>query len=135
MTQSIFAIGEAASYNNMIYGLVAPGYDMADSVARQITGDFSKQFTGFDMSTKLKLIGVDVASFGDPFGESAPSIPIAFKDHRKGTYKRINISEDGKYLLGGILIGDASSIQPPSPNGDEQDAASREPGDINCWWI
>jgi len=92
----------------MIYGLVAPGYDMADSVARQITGDFSKQFAGFDMSTKLKLIGVDVASFGDPFGESAPSIPIAFKDHRKGTYKRINISEDGKYLLGGILIGDAS---------------------------
>jgi nitrite reductase (NADH) large subunit len=106
--QSIFAIGEAASYNSMIYGLVAPGYDMADSVARQITGDFSKQFTGFDMSTKLKLIGVDVASFGDPFGDNAPSIPIAFKDHRKGTYKRINISEDGKYLLGGILIGDAS---------------------------
>ena len=92
----------------MVYGLVAPGYEMADSVARQITGDHSKQFTGFDMSTKLKLIGVDVGSFGDPFGESAPSIPIAFKDKRKGTYKRINISEDGKYLLGGILIGDAS---------------------------
>jgi len=106
--QSIFAIGEAASYNNMIYGLVAPGYDMADSVARQIAGDFSKQFTGFDMSTKLKLIGVDVASFGDPFGDNQQCIPIAFKDHRKGTYKRINISEDGKYLLGGILIGDAS---------------------------
>ena len=106
--ESIFAIGEVASYNNMIYGLVAPGYEMADIVAHQITGDSSKQFTGFDMSTKLKLIGVDVASFGDPFGESAPSIPIAFKDNRNGIYKRINISEDGKYLLGGILIGDAS---------------------------
>jgi len=106
--ESIFAIGESVVHNNLIYGLVAPGYEMADSVARQITGDFSKQFTGFDMSTKLKLIGVDVGSFGDPFGESVPSIPIAFKDKRKGTYKRINISEDGKYLLGGILIGDAS---------------------------
>lgn len=106
--ENIFAIGEAVSYQNMVYGLVAPGYEMADSVARQITGDFSKQFTGFDMSTKLKLIGVDVGSFGDPFGESSPSIPIAFKDKRKGTYKRINISEDGKYLLGGILIGDAT---------------------------
>ena len=105
---SIFAIGESVCHNNMVYGLVAPGYDMADSVARQITGDNSKQFTGFDMSTKLKLIGVDVASFGDPFGDQAPSIPIAFKDHKKGTYKRINISEDGKYLLGGILVGDAS---------------------------
>ena len=92
----------------MIYGFVAPGYEMADIVARQIAGDSSKQFTGFDMSTKLKLIGVDVGSFGDPFGEAAGCIPIAFKDKRNGYYKRINISEDGKYLFGGILIGDAS---------------------------
>ena len=106
--ENIFAIGEAAVYNNMVYGLVAPGYEMADVVARQITGDVSKRFTGFDMSTKLKLIGVDVASFGDPFGEIPGSVPIAFKDKRNGIYKRINISEDGKYLLGGILIGDAS---------------------------
>jgi nitrite reductase (NADH) large subunit len=106
--ESIFAIGEVAVHNNMIYGLVAPGYEMADIVAKQITGEASKQFTGFDMSTKLKLIGVDVASFGDPFGEMAGCVPIAFQDKRNGVYKRINISEDGKYLLGGILIGDAS---------------------------
>ncbi len=105
---SIFAIGEAASHGNMIYGLVAPGYEMADIVSKQIVGKEAKSFTGFDMSTKLKLIGVDVASFGDPFGEGNPSIPIAFQDRRNGVYKRINISEDGKHLLGGILIGDAS---------------------------
>jgi nitrite reductase (NADH) large subunit len=105
---NIFAIGEAVVYNNMVYGLVAPGYEMADIVARQITGDHSKSFRGYDMSTKLKLIGVDVASFGDPFGQTPGSIPISFKDKRKGIYKRINISEDGKHLLGGILIGDAS---------------------------
>jgi nitrite reductase (NADH) large subunit len=105
--ESIFAIGEAAVHNNMVYGLVAPGYDMADIVARQVTGDSSKSFTGFDMSTKLKLIGVDVGSFGDPFCDATPHIPIVFKNKHKGTYKRINISEDGKYLLGGILIGDA----------------------------
>ena len=106
--ESIFAIGEVAVHNNMIYGLVAPGYEMADIVAKQIAGETSKQFIGFDMSTKLKLIGVDVASFGDPFGETAGCVPIAFQDKRNGVYKRINISEDGKYLLGGILIGDAS---------------------------
>jgi nitrite reductase (NADH) large subunit len=106
--QNIFAIGEAAVHNNMVYGLVAPGYDMADIVARQITGDSSKQFTGFDMSTKLKLIGVDVGSFGDPFGDSEPHTPIVFKDKVGGTYKRINISADGTRLIGGILIGDAS---------------------------
>src|SRR5262249_34916634 len=80
-----------------------------DIVARQIAGDASKQFTGFDMSTKLKLIGVDVGSFGDPFCEQTPHIPIVFQNKQKGTYKRINLSEDGKYLLGGILIGDASA--------------------------
>lgn len=106
--ENIFAIGEAVVHNNMIYGLVAPGYEMADVVVKQLLGDGSKQFTGFDMSTKLKLIGVDVGSFGDPFCETPGSIPIAFQDRRNGIYKRINISEDGKYLLGGILIGDAS---------------------------
>src|SRR5690606_8051565 len=64
---NIFAIGEAVVHGGMVYGLVAPGYEMADIVARQLTGDTSKSFTGFDMSTKLKLIGVDVGSFGDPF--------------------------------------------------------------------
>lgn len=106
--ENIFAIGEAVVHRNMVYGLVAPGYDMADVVARQLTGDHSKVFTGFDMSTKLKLIGVDVASFGDPFCEMTPHIPIVFKNKFNGTYKRINISEDGTLLLGGVLIGDAA---------------------------
>lgn len=106
--ENIFAIGEVAVHNNMVYGLVAPGYDMAECVVREIVGETPKLFTGFDMSTKLKLIGVDVGSFGDAFGETAGSIPIAFQDKRNGVYKRINISEDGKFLLGGILVGDAS---------------------------
>lgn len=105
---NIFAIGEAVVHNSMVYGLVAPGYEMAEVVARQIANEPLRQFTGFDMSTKLKLIGVDVASFGDPFGEASPSIPIVFTNPVNGTYKRINITPDGKHLLGGILIGDAS---------------------------
>ena len=105
---NVFAIGECALYQGMIYGLVAPGYEMADVVATKLTGG-EKYFTGFDMSTKLKLIGVDVASFGDPFaaGESARS--IVYEDSAKGVYKRINISSDGKLLLGGVLVGDAEA--------------------------
>src|SRR4029078_5034853 len=52
----IFAIGECGLYKNIIYGLVAPGYEMADVVASNLTGG-DKEFTGYDMSTKLKLIG------------------------------------------------------------------------------
>lgn len=106
--ENIFAIGEAVCHNNVVYGLVAPGYEMAGIVAAQIAGHGVKPFSGFDMSTKLKMLGVDVGSFGDAFGETGGSIPIVFQNRRNGVYKRINISEDGKYLLGGILIGDAS---------------------------
>jgi len=107
----IFALGECALYKSMIYGLVAPGYEMADVVVknllRSVSGDFTEEalFTGYDMSTRLKLIGVDVASFGDPF---ITAKTIVVNDTNKGVYKRINISEDGKILLGGILVGDAS---------------------------
>ncbi|MEX6686190.1 nitrite reductase large subunit NirB [Danxiaibacter flavus] len=104
----IYAIGECALYNSMIYGLVAPGYEMAEVAATHITGG-DRKFQGFDMSTKLKLIGVDVASFGAPFAAEHECKTVVFNDNSKGVYKRINISPDGKYLLGGILIGDASA--------------------------
>ncbi|MDB5279716.1 MAG: assimilatory nitrite reductase large subunit precursor [Ferruginibacter sp.] len=103
---SIYAIGECALFEGMVYGLVAPGYEMADVVANNLTnGD--KVFGAYDMSTKLKLIGVDVASFGDPFVAGDNVRSVVFEDTMKGIYKRINITGDGKQLLGGILIGDA----------------------------
>jgi nitrite reductase (NADH) large subunit len=105
---SIFAIGECALYDQMIYGLIAPGYEMAEVVAANLC-DGHKQFNGFDMSTKLKLIGVDVASFGDASITEPDCRTIIFEDTHKGIYKRINISNDGQYLLGGILIGDAEA--------------------------
>ena len=105
---SVFAIGECALYDGMIYGLVAPGYEMAEVVVAQLAGA-DKTFNGFDMSTKLKLIGVDVASFGDAFLSEPACRTIVFEDTHKGIYKRINISNDGKLLLGGILIGEAEA--------------------------
>ncbi|MCA0363113.1 MAG: nitrite reductase large subunit NirB [Bacteroidetes bacterium] len=105
---SVYAIGECALHNTMIYGLVAPGYDMAEIVANQLVGADAKSFTGFDMSTKLKLIGVDVASFGNPFLEEPDCQTIIYENKTKGVYKRINIGNDSKLLLGGILVGDAS---------------------------
>lgn len=104
----IFAIGECALFDHNIYGLIAPGYEMAEVAAAKIC-DSNKTFKGFDMSTKLKLIGVDVASFGDPFTAAPDARSIVFEDSHKGIYKRINISNDGQHLLGGILIGEAEA--------------------------
>ncbi len=106
---TIYAIGEVALYNNMIYGLVAPGYDMADIVVSQITGYTDKTMVEhIDMSTQLKLIGTEVASFGDALCEGEAIDTIVYENKRKGIYKRINVSEDGSKLLGGILVGDSS---------------------------
>lgn len=105
----IFAIGEVALYNQMIYGLVAPGYDMAQIAVDQILGNVdSVMKEDIDMSTKLKLIGVDVASFGEPFMPATKGHSIIFENKTQHLYKRINVSLDGKSLLGGILVGDAS---------------------------
>ncbi len=104
---SIFAIGEVALHKNMIYGLVAPGYEMADVVAANLTGR-TRTFSGYDLSTKLKLMGVDVASFGDCFADEKSARPITFEDPFAGTYKKLLFSPDGSRLVGGILVGDAS---------------------------
>lgn len=104
----VFAIGECALFEDMTYGLVAPGYEMAEVLASNLCAQ-QKSFKSFDMSTKLKLIGIDVASFGDPFINEPDCRTIVFENKHKGIYKRINISNDGQYLLGGILIGDAAA--------------------------
>ncbi len=108
--RAISAIGEVALHTGVTYGLVAPGYRMAEVVASRIAGSDASTatFEGFDTSTTLKLVGVDVSSFGDPFG-TEDSVPIAFEDRRKGVYKKIHVSPCGSRLLGGILVGDGSA--------------------------
>lgn len=105
----IYAIGECALYQNRIYGLVAPGYTMAAVVADVLNNITTSTFTGADMSTKLKLLGVDVASFGDAFAKTPGAREIAMSDTVQGVYKKLVLNEDGDRLLGGILVGDASA--------------------------
>ncbi|MDE0853799.1 MAG: nitrite reductase large subunit NirB [Nevskia sp.] len=103
----IYAIGECALYQGRIYGLVAPGYQMAQVVADQLCGKTAAAFTGADMSTKLKLMGVDVASLGDAHGATKGSLAYSFVDERAQVYKKLVVSDCGKYLLGGVLVGEA----------------------------
>ena len=105
--ERIFAIGEVACHLNMVYGLVAPGYEMADICAHNLC-DGAKFFHGADLSTKLKLMGVDVASFGDYEAPLYRATPLIYEDPFGGTYKKLLFSNDGKHLLGGVMVGDAS---------------------------
>jgi nitrite reductase (NADH) large subunit len=105
--ENIYAIGECALWNNFIYGLVAPGYTMAKVAAAHINGG-DDQFTGADMSTKLKLMGVEVGSIGDAHSRTAGAQCYTYENQPKKIYKKIVVSADGKQLLGAVLVGDTS---------------------------
>jgi len=107
--ENIYAIGECAAVDGRLYGIVAPGYAMAEVVAAQLTGG-EATFPDPDMSTKLKLMGVDVASFGDAHGVTEGSLEVVFNDAVAGSYKKLVVSDDSRTLLGGVLVGDASEF-------------------------
>ncbi|WNP27106.1 nitrite reductase large subunit NirB [Moraxella sp. DOX410] len=102
----IYAIGECALWDNKIYGLVAPGYTMASVCASQLAGEHDSLFDGADMSTKLKLMGVDVGSIGDAHGKIKGSLSFVYQNPKTGVYKKLVTSDDGKRLLGAVLVGD-----------------------------
>lgn len=135
---NILAIGECALHQGRIYGLVAPGYEMARVAAAQLVdrvqsglemesplhplagGEGGARgtihpapsaavlFRGADMSTKLKLMGVDVASLGDAHGTTPGCLTTVYVDERKGLYKKLVTCAEGKTLLGGVLVGEAA---------------------------
>lgn len=126
--KDVYAIGECALWNNRIYGLVAPGYQMAKVAVSHITGG-SDQFMGADMSTKLKLLGVDVASVGDAHGNTPGSLSYTYSNDVEEVYKRIIVSADNKKLLGAVLVGDVEAygtLQSMCVNGLDL------PEDPNC---
>jgi nitrite reductase (NADH) large subunit len=103
----IYAIGECALWNNFIFGLVAPGYTMARVAASHIGGgDLS--FQGADMSTKLKLMGVEVGSIGDAHAKTPGALTYTYENQPLSIYKKIVVDESQTTLLGAVLIGDTS---------------------------
>ncbi len=115
--KDVYAIGEIALYNNFIYGLIAPGYDMAgvaSKIVAEETGnnlnlDSTPAFTGADLSTKLKLLGCDVASFGvnQPKPDDTDVTDMVWNDPLNGVYRKLIFNKAGTKLRGGILVGDA----------------------------
>jgi nitrite reductase (NADH) large subunit len=104
----VYAVGECASAAGRCWGLVAPGYDQAAVVVDRLLGG-EAAFTGADMSTKLKLMGIDVASFGDAHATTPGALELVWADPVAGVYKKLVVTDDARHLLGGILVGDASA--------------------------
>lgn len=105
--KDIFAIGECALWGGRTLGLVGPGYRMADVAISQLTDD-KRVFKGADMSTRLKLLGIDVGSIGDSLGKTPGTQQYQYNNPREEVYKSLMVSEDGSKLLGAVLVGDCS---------------------------
>ncbi len=105
--RDIYAIGECALWGGRILGLVAPGYRMAEVAVSQLTEE-TTVFKGADMSTKLKLLGVDVGSIGDSLGHSEGAMRYVFSDARNEVYKSLVVNKDATKLLGAVLVGDSA---------------------------
>ncbi|HEY5843238.1 MAG TPA: nitrite reductase large subunit NirB [Mycobacterium sp.] len=105
---NVYAVGEVAAIEGRCYGLVAPGYTTAEVVADRLVGGVA-EFPGADLSTKLKLLGVDVASFGDAMGATPDCLEVVVNDAGNQTYAKLVLSDDARTLLGGVLVGDASA--------------------------
>ncbi len=104
----VYAVGECASAAGQCWGLVAPGYDQAAVVVDRLLGG-DRSFDGADLSTKLKLMGIDVASFGDAHARTPGALELVYADPVAGIYKKLVVTDDAKHLLGGVLVGDASA--------------------------
>ncbi|MBD8080343.1 nitrite reductase large subunit NirB [Cellulosimicrobium arenosum] len=105
--EHVWAIGEVACIEGRCIGLVAPGYAMAEVVADRLLGG-EATFPGADTATKLKLQGVDVASFGDAFARTEGAMELVYADPVAGVYKKLVLSDDARTLLGGVFVGDAT---------------------------
>lgn len=103
----IFAVGECALWQNRIFGLVAPGYTMARAAVSALTGG-DTVFTGADMSTKLKLMGVEVGSIGDAHERTTGAQSYTYFNQPEGVYKKLVVDESQQKVLGAVLVGDTS---------------------------
>lgn len=156
----IYSIGECASWENQTFGLIAPGVEMADILAFNLTQakvHSRRKFKRPDLSTKLKLLGVDVASFGDFFADrdglkvtmpkkhiknekanladanehtSTAVKALIYKDPFQSVYKKYLFSPDGKYLLGGMMIGDTKDYVKLLPLVKNQKALEIPPSQL-----
>src|SRR5882724_10582061 len=103
----IFSVGECAQHRGQVYGLVAPLWEQAKVLAAHLTGtDPDSAYHGSKVATKLKVMGVEVASMGITEPTEAGDEVVQFTEAKKGTYKKLIIRK-GR-LVGGILLGDIS---------------------------
>ena len=100
----VLAVGECVEHDGMVYGLVAPLWDMCRALADGLVERHSG-YRGSVTSTKLKVAGLDVFSAGD-FSGGEGAEDIVLRDAARGIYKRVVVRDDR--VVGAVLYGDTA---------------------------
>lgn len=102
----VYAIGDVATVDGALPGLIAPGNQQADVLAGLLLGRDGSRLGALDDAARLKFSGVGAASFGDAFATTSGAVSVLYADPTARAYKRLVLSDDGRTLLGGMLVGD-----------------------------
>jgi len=99
----VYAVGECAAHRGIAYGLVAPLFEQGKVCATHLAQFGIGRYTGSQVSTKLKVTGIDLFSAGDFMGGDGCE-EIVMSDPSGGVYKKLVIKDDK--LVGACLYGD-----------------------------
>ena len=99
----VYSVGECASHRGVAYGLVAPLFEQGKVCATHLAHFGIGRYTGSQVSTKLKVTGIDLFSAGN-FTGGKDCEEIVMSDPFGGVYKKLVIQDDK--LVGACLYGD-----------------------------
>jgi nitrite reductase (NADH) large subunit len=105
----VYAAGDAAEFEGVVYGIIPAAIEQARSVAGQMTGNGAQPYGGTTPSTTLKIVGIDLTCLGDSTADGAEHVILRYSDQAAGVYKRLALHED--VVIGAILMGDTSDAR------------------------
>ena len=104
----LYAVGECAEHDGRVYGVVQPVYEQCAVLADVLTGaNPGARYRGSKVYTRLKVVGIEVASMGDIDPKEAEDEVVQVIEEKRGVYRKLVI-RDGR-LAGAVLVGDASA--------------------------
>ena len=107
-SEDIYAIGECIQHRGVTYGLVAPVWDQARVLADRMASGSQAVYTGSRVSTKLKVMGVDLAVMGEKEAAADTDEVVTYVEPVSGVYKKL-VVRDGR-LVGAIVMGDGDAV-------------------------
>lgn len=127
----VYAIGECTEHAGVTYGLVAPAWEQATILAGLLTGTQPQaRYRGSKLYARLKVAGVEVASFGnlEPSLETDRTIQVI--EERDFTYRKLVLR--GRQLLGAMFVGNVSSAAALVQTFDRGDPLPEDPLEVLC---